>query len=78
MKAKQWLVENENLFDVVCIENGDWGEMVKIQLDITYTWWLAEEDRLMKPITWDIFNKSFTAKLFPQIALSNLEQKFNP
>jgi len=44
-------------------------KVVKIQLkDVTRTWWLAEEARLEKPISWDQFSRSFYERFFPAMA----------
>ena len=40
-------------------------EVVKIQLrDVARTWWLTEEARLEKTITWDQFSESFYERFF--------------
>ena len=52
-------------------------EVVKIQLKvIARTWWLAEEARLDKPITWDQFSKSFYDRFFPATAQKEMEEQF--
>ena len=44
-------------------------EVAKIQLkDVARTWWLAEEARLEKPISWDQFSKGFYERFFPTTA----------
>ena len=40
--------------------------MAKIQLrDVARTWWLVEEMKQKKAITWDQFSKSFYERFFP-------------
>jgi len=52
-------------------------KVVKIQLkDVVRTWWLAEETRLEKPISWDQFSKSFYEKNFPKTAQKEMEEQF--
>ena len=51
-------------------------EVAKIQLkDVARTWWLAEEARLEKPITWDQFSKSFYDRFFPITAHKEMEEQ---
>ena len=51
--------------------------MVKIQLrDVARTWWLAEEARLEKPISWNQFLKSFYERFFPKTAQGEMEEQF--
>ena len=40
------------------------------------TWWLAEEARLEKPITWDQFSKSFYERFFSKTAQKEMEDQF--
>ena len=40
------------------------------------TWWLAEEARLEKPITWDQFSKSFYERFFSETAQKEMEEQF--
>ena len=50
-------------------------EVAKIQLkDVARNWWLAEEARLDKPITWD--PKSFYDRFFPTTAQKEMEEQF--
>jgi len=52
-------------------------EVDKIQLkDVGRTWWLAEEARLDKPITWDQFSKSFYDRFFPATAQKEIKEQF--
>ena len=52
-------------------------EVAKIQLkDVARTWWLAEDARLGKPITWDQFLKSFYKRFFPVIDQKEMEEQF--
>ena len=50
-------------------------EVAKIQLkDVARTWWLTEEARLEKPISWDQFSKGFYERFFP--AQKEMEEQF--
>ena len=41
-------------------------EVAMIQLkDVARTWWLVEEAKLKKPITWDQLSKNFYEGFFP-------------
>ena len=52
-------------------------EVAKIQLkDVVRTWWLVEEARLGKPITWDQFSMSFYDRFFLTIAQKEMEEQF--
>ena len=52
-------------------------EVAKIQLkDMARTWWLAEEARLEKPITWDQFSSGFYERFFPTTAQKEMEEQF--
>ena len=52
-------------------------EVAKIQLkDVARTWWLAEEARLEKPISWDQFSKGFYERFFPATAQKEMEEQF--
>ena len=52
-------------------------EVAKIQLkDVVRTWWLAEESRLEKPISWDQFSKGFYERFFPATAQKEMEEQF--
>ena len=44
--------------------------------DVARTWWLAEEARLEKPVTWDTFSKSFYSRFFPATAQKDMEEQF--
>ena len=51
--------------------------MVKILLtDIARSWWLAEEERLAKPVLWDQFSTCFNERFFPKTAKREMEQRF--
>ena len=51
-------------------------EVAKIQLkDVVRTWWLAEEARLKKPISWAQFSRSYE-KLFPKTVQKEMEEQF--
>ena len=40
------------------------------------TWWLAEEARLEKPISWDQFSKGFYERFFLATAQKEMEEQF--
>jgi len=44
--------------------------------DVARTWWLTEEARMEKPITWDQFSKSFYERFFPVTAQKEMEEQF--
>ena len=53
LEAEQWLVDMENLIAAANIPADKQVEVVKIQLTyIARSWWLAEEQRLTKTISW--------------------------
>ena len=53
LEAEQWLVDTENLIAATDIPANNQVEVIKIQLTyIARSWWLAEEQRLTKPISW--------------------------
>jgi len=48
-----------------------------IQLrDVARTWWLAEEERLEKTISWDQFSRSFYERFFPTTVQKEMKEKF--
>jgi len=50
-------------------------EVAKIQIkDVARTWWVAEEARLEKPITWNQFSKCFYDRFFPATAQKEMEE----
>jgi len=60
------LIEAANFMRAVRMPNEDKVEVAKIPLrDIVRTWWLVEEAKLEKPVTWDQFSKSFYERFFP-------------
>ena len=61
-------MDTTSLLNVVCIPAEDQVEVVKIQLtDIARTWWLAQDEQLVKSITRKEFSKSFNERFFPKI-----------
>jgi len=77
LDGEQWLIDTTNLMNVAQIPNEYQVEVVKIQLrDVTRPWWLAEEARLEKPITWDQFSKIFNKRFFSITAQKEMEEKF--
>ena len=58
LDAEQWLINTADLLRASQIPKENLVEIAKIQLkNVTKTWWLAEEARPDKPITWDQFSK---------------------
>ena len=54
LDAEQLLINTANLLKTARIPDENQVEVAKIQLkDVARTWWLAEEARLERPITWD-------------------------
>ena len=52
-------------------------KVAKIQLkDEARTWWLVEEARLEKPITWDQFSKIFYERFFSETVQKEMEEQF--
>ena len=77
LEEEQWLVDTENLIAATNIPADNHVEVVKIQLtNITRSWWLAEEQRLTKPISWKYFTDNFYERLFPKTAQREMEQQF--
>jgi len=77
LEAEQWLTDTTDLLNAARVPKEDQVEVAKIQLkDIARTWWLAEEARLEKPITWDTFSKSFYSRFFPTTAQKDMEEQF--
>jgi len=60
LDAEQWLVDMTNLLNAARVSKDDQVEVIKIQLiDVARTWWIAEEERLEKPVPWEKFTESF-------------------
>jgi len=77
LDAEQWLTDTSDLLNAARIPQENQVEVAKIQLkDIARTWWLAEEARLEKPVTWDTFSKSFYSRFFPVTAQKDMEEQF--
>ena len=77
MDAEQWLSDTIGLLKAVQILDENQVEVAKIQLkDVTRIWWLAEEARLKKFITWDQFSKGFYERFFPTMAQKEMEEQF--
>jgi len=56
LDVEQWIMDTTHLMKAARIPDENQVEVAKIQLkDVARTWWLAEEARLEKPITWDQF-----------------------
>ena len=77
LEAEQWLTDTSDLLNAARVPEENQVEVAKIQLkDIARTWWLAEEARLEKPVTWDTFSKSFYSRFFPVTAQKDMEEQF--
>ena len=58
LDAEQWLTDTSDLLNAARVPKENQVEVAKIQLkDVARTWWLAEEARLEKPVTWDTFSR---------------------
>ena len=78
MDAEQWLIDTTDLLKAARIPDENQVEVAKIQLkDMTRTWWLAEEARLEKPITWDQFSKSSYERFFSETAQKEMESNLS-
>jgi len=77
LEAEQWLTDTSDLLNAARVPEENQVEVAKIQLkDIARTWWLAEEARLERPVTWDTFSKSFYSRFFPVTAQKDMEEQF--
>ena len=77
LDAEQWLTDTTDLLNAARVPKENQVEVAKIQLkDIARTWWLAEEARLEKPVSWDTFSKSFYSRFFPATAQKDMEEQF--
>ena len=77
MEAKLWLKDMTNLLAVARVPALGQVEMVKILLtDIARSWWLAEEERLTRLVTWEQFSACFYERFFPKTAKREMKQRF--
>ena len=77
LDAEQRLIDTTDLLKEAQIPDENQVEVVKIQLkDVARTWWLAEEARLERPITWDQFLKGFYEMFFPAMTQKEIEEQF--
>ena len=77
LEAEQWLVDMANLLRAAKVPEVDQVEAVVIQLeDIARVWWLAEEPRMQRPVTWRPFSDGFLARFFPKTAKREMEERF--
>ena len=59
------MMDTTDLMKAARIPDENQVKVTKIQLkDVARTWWLVEEARLEKPITWDQFLKGFYERFF--------------
>jgi len=66
-----------DLLKATRIPNDNQVKVDKIQLkDMARTWWLAEEARLEKSISWDQFSKGFYERFFPATTQEEIEEQF--
>ena len=57
-----------NLLNAGRVPVEDQVEVVKVQMtDVARTWWLAEEERLEKTVTWERFSESFYEGSSPRL-----------
>ena len=77
LETEQWLVDTTDPLKATRISDESQVEVAKIQLkDVTRTWWLAEEARLEKPISWDRFSMVFYERFFLAIAQKEMKEQF--
>lgn len=77
LEAEQWLVDVTNLLTAARVPEAEQVEVAKIQLtDVARTWWLTEEARLEKPISWKDFTDSFYERFFPATAKREMQSQF--
>ena len=63
------MIDMTDLLKVARISGENQVKVAKIQLkDVAKTWWIAEEARLEKPISWDQLSKGFYKRFFPATA----------
>ena len=78
LNTEQWLIDMTDLLKAARIPGENQVEVAKIQLkDVARTWWLAEEARLEKPISWDQFSKGFYKRFFPATAQKEMEESLS-
>jgi hypothetical protein len=76
LEAEQWLVDMANLLQAARVPEADQVDVVKIQFtDIARIWWLAEEARMQRPISWKQLD-SFLERFFPKTAKKEMEARF--
>jgi hypothetical protein len=77
LDAEQWLVDVTNLLSAARVPEADKVEVIAVQLtDVARSWWLTEEARLTKPISWKQFSDAFLARFFPATAKKDLQHQF--
>ena len=71
------MIDATNLLDAAKVPDTEKIEVVKIQLtDVARTWWLTEEARLDKSISWKTFTDSFYSRFFPETARREMQNQF--
>lgn len=76
LESEQWIVDVTSLLSAARVPDEDQVDMVKIQpTDVARIWWLAEENKLQKPITWK-FTDSFLERFFHLSAKREMESQF--
>ena len=76
LDAEQRLIDTTALLKAARIPDENQVEEAKKQLkDVATTWWLAEEARLEKPISWDQFSKCFYKGFFPTSTQKEIEEQ---
>jgi len=77
LDAEQWLVDVTNLLSAARVPEADKVEVIRVQLtDVARSWWLVEEARLPKPISWKQFSDAFLARFFPDTAKKDMQLQF--
>ena len=71
------MIDTTDLLKAARIPGENEVKVAKIQLkDGARTWWLAEEARLEKLISWDQFSMSFYERFFPSYAKKEMKEQF--
>jgi hypothetical protein len=77
LEAEQWIIDVTNLLSAARVPDAEKVDVVRIQLtDVALSWWLTEEARLDKPISWKTFTDGFYARFFPETAKREMQSQF--
>ncbi|XP_020272013.1 uncharacterized protein LOC109847181 [Asparagus officinalis] len=67
----------DHLLRAAKIPDEDRVDIVQLQLiNVARTWWDAEEEKLPRPISWEIFRESFLEAFFPKTARLEMQRQF--